>query len=198
MWILNPYILSVDSQLCEESRLNCKPVYIYTIYQLLQHMEICYHNSNKNECTTGLGCVECLCSSCIWSFMSIHIISQATDEVPMMQQQSVQQQKTAPGVGFQPWVQTHTSHPSHTLPLPFALFQPLHWPPASWTHTHTPSPLCASCLFWSRGFCSVLLCFWPTKIVFLQEIVGMVIHGSSVSISSSCRWLVLNTLWFSH
>uniref|UniRef100_A0A9J7YNF1 Filamin B n=1 Tax=Cyprinus carpio carpio TaxID=630221 RepID=A0A9J7YNF1_CYPCA len=32
----------------------------------------------------------------------------ATDEVPMMQQQSVQQQKAAPGVGFQPWVQRHT------------------------------------------------------------------------------------------
>lgn len=151
MWILNPYILSVDSQLCEESRLNCKPVYIYTIYQLLQHMEICYHNSNKNECTTGLGCVECLCSSCIWSFMSIHIISQATDEVPMMQQQSVQQQKTAPGVGFQPWVQTHTSHPSHTLPLPFALFQPLHWPPASWTHTHTPCHLFVLLVCFGQG-----------------------------------------------
>ncbi len=45
--------------------------------------------------------------------MSIHIISQATDEVPMMQQQSVQQQNAAPGVGFQPWVQRHLSlsHP---------------------------------------------------------------------------------------
>lgn len=83
--------------------------------------------------TISVSVFECLsvslCSSCIWSFMSIHIISQATDEVPMMQQQAVQQQKGAPGVGFQPWVQRRTSHPSLSLLSPFALFQPLHWPP---------------------------------------------------------------------
>lgn len=53
-------------------------------------------------------------------FISVftHIVSQATDEVPMMQQQSVQQQKAAPGVGFQPWVQNSTSHPSFSQPAP--------------------------------------------------------------------------------
>lgn len=92
-----------------------------------------YRQSNNDECTVhNLLCVcLCLCSSCIWSFMSIHIISQATDEVPMMQQQSVQQQNAAPGVGFQPWVQRHTSlsHPVTLRSLSaFALsssFQPV-------------------------------------------------------------------------
>lgn len=106
-------------------------------------------------------CIEC---SFIWSFMSIHITSQATDEVPMMQQQSVQQQKSAPGVGFQPWVQRHTrltpaTHSRHRS-LSSSLCTDLQLP----EHTHTTlSPLCASCLCWSRGFCSVLPRFWPSK-----------------------------------
>lgn len=103
-------------------------------------LSICYNNTWSSVTTTAVlymwfcvlnASVEyvSLCSLCIWSFMSIHIISQATDEVPMMQQQSVQQQKAAPGVGFQPWVQRRTSHPSLSLLSPFSLFQPLHWPP---------------------------------------------------------------------
>uniref|UniRef100_A0A673GLM2 Filamin-B-like n=1 Tax=Sinocyclocheilus rhinocerous TaxID=307959 RepID=A0A673GLM2_9TELE len=48
----------------------------------------------------------------------------ATDEVPMMQQQqSVQQQKAAPGVGFQPWVQRHavngTGYRPFDMVIPF-------------------------------------------------------------------------------
>uniref|UniRef100_A0A8C1JVM4 Filamin B n=1 Tax=Cyprinus carpio TaxID=7962 RepID=A0A8C1JVM4_CYPCA len=39
----------------------------------------------------------------------------ATDEVPMMQQQSVQQQKAAPGVGFQPWVTDGTYVPANSV-----------------------------------------------------------------------------------
>ncbi|CAM4731422.1 unnamed protein product [Leuciscus chuanchicus] len=39
----------------------------------------------------------------------------ATDEVPMMQQQSVQQQKTAPGVGFQPWVTDGAYIPANSV-----------------------------------------------------------------------------------
>lgn len=159
-------------------------------------MEICYHNSNKNECTTGLAlfsvCVLCvLCSSCIWSFMSIHIISQATDEVPMMQQQSVPQQKTAPGVGFQPWVQTRTSHPvTHTSVTVRSL--PASALTSSFLNTHTHHPVTSVLLVCVGQGVSVQF-----FLVFLQEMLEMVIHGSSFSISS-CRWLVLNALWFSH
>ncbi|TRY66792.1 hypothetical protein DNTS_009583 [Danionella cerebrum] len=39
----------------------------------------------------------------------------ATDEVPMMQQQSVQQQATAPGLGFQPWVTDGAFVPSNSV-----------------------------------------------------------------------------------
>lgn len=61
----------------------------------------------------------CVCVTCA-------LISQATDEAPLLQQQSVQQNQVAPGVGFQPWVQHPTlplslssiSHPSFTQPAP--------------------------------------------------------------------------------
>lgn len=131
-------------------------------------MEFCYHNNNKNKCTTKLYMCVCvwmlalsiflLCSSCIWSFMSIHIISQATDEVPMMQQQSVQQQKAAPGVGFQPWVQRRTSHPSLSLLSPFSLFQPLHWPPHM-----PPGHLFVLFVCVGPGVSVQFLFIWPTK-----------------------------------
>ncbi|KAI2658987.1 Filamin-B [Labeo rohita] len=39
----------------------------------------------------------------------------ATDEVPVTQQQSVQQQKAAPGVGFQPWVTDGTYIPANSV-----------------------------------------------------------------------------------
>ncbi|XP_026077532.1 filamin-B-like isoform X1 [Carassius auratus] len=39
----------------------------------------------------------------------------ATDEVPMMQQQSVQQQKAAAGVGFQPWVTEGGYNPANSV-----------------------------------------------------------------------------------
>lgn len=150
----------------------------WTVNMFISTLSISYNNTWSFVTTTATrtnvqrdwhnlaSVFECLCWVCsfIWSFMSIHIISQATDEVPMMQQQSVQQQKTAPGVGFQPWVQRHArltpaTHSRHRS-LSSSLCTDLQLP----EHTHTTlSPLRASCLCWSRGFCSVLPRFWPTK-----------------------------------
>lgn len=57
------------------------------------------------------------------------LISQATDEAPLLQQQSVQQNQVAPDAGFQPWVHTHPTlpRPSHPSLLATLLGEP-------WTH----------------------------------------------------------------
>lgn len=168
-------------------------------------MEFLYHNSNKNESTTGLAWFARLCLNawvCFFVFLMylkfhvhIYIISQATDEVPMMQQQSVQQQKAAPGVGFQPWVQRRTSHPSLSPSLLFALFQPLHWPP------HVIFVLFAC---WSRDFCSVppffsffFFLFDQPRIIFCRKCLEWLFMAHR-SLFPPPLWLVLNTLWFSH
>lgn len=44
---------------------------------------------------------------------------QATDEAPLLQQQSVQQNRLAPGAGFQPWVHTlYSARPPSCHPPP--------------------------------------------------------------------------------
>lgn len=50
------------------------------------------------------------------------LISQATDEAPLLQQ-SVQQNQLAPGAGFQPWVHTHSTRPP-LVPLIRFFFPP--------------------------------------------------------------------------